>query len=213
MSGQTIEWSVVIHPCRDAADIERLFYSFDTNVRIRSNQNILAAADAVKMLGLKHTTVEALYRAGPTIAANFDFSRAAKDPRVSRIVDRRMELMRGFQAEGGAWERACKAAPGLIKKRLLNQGAFAVAMICFRHQPAAAEAFFRGIAENDGLKKGDPRHTYIAALLTHSGPPTSQYTARQIMAPWNAWHEGRKLSYIRVENDGPFRLSGTPVGR
>lgn len=211
--GATIDWSIVIHRCASEEDVERLFYSFDTNVRIRSNATILSAANAADLLGVTATTAEALYRTAPLLAANFDFAKAAIDPVVTRVVDRRIEIMKSVQGEALLWEEAVKNAPKLIKKRLRTQGALAVALITLRHARVRALGFWHGVAENDGLHKGDPRHTYLTALNTESVAGSAQHTARQAATAWNKWYADKPLYLIRYSEDSPLRIAGTPIGR
>jgi len=213
LCGAAIEWSVVIHPCDTDEDVEKLFYSFDTNVRIRSNATILSAANAADLMGVTATTAEALYRVAPLLAANFDFTRAALDPVVTRVVDRRIEIMKAVQAEALVWETAVKNAPKLVKKRLRTQGALAVALITLRHSRERALSFWSGVAENNGLFKGDPRHTYLAALMTENMGGSVQHTARQAVTAWNKWYVDKPLTVIKYREDTPLRILGTPVGR
>jgi hypothetical protein len=212
-SGEEIEWSVVVHKCHDEEDIAALYYTFDTNLRGRSNETILSALDAAEKSGLTKTTVEGLFRAAPLISSNFDFQRTARDPVKTRVIDRRLEVMKGFAKEARAWEAATRKAPTKVRQKLLNQGAFAVALLAFRHRPYEADQFYRGLAENDGLVKGDPRSTYLTALLTAAPGGTVSYTARQASVPWNAWLRGKQLSIIKIVEANTFHIAGTPVGR
>lgn len=212
-SGQEIDWLVVIHECEDSSEVARLYYTFDTNQRGRSNETILSALNAAEILGISKTTAEALYRAAPLLIANFDFSRSAQDHVSNRVVDRRMEVMKSYAAEAAAWEAATRNAPQAVRRKLRNQGAFAVALLAFRHRPVEAERFFVGLAENDGLRKGDPRHTYLSALLTNNSSGTGAFTARQAAVAWNAWAQGRSLLIIKIVESNTFRIVGTPVGR
>jgi hypothetical protein len=214
LAGVDIQWTVVIHECSDEQAVSDLYYSFDTNLRIRSNQNIIAATGIAHALGIKASAAEALFRAVPLIETDFDFSRTARDPIVSRVIDRRLERMRSFQNEIRAWEDVVKSASTTIKQRLSNQGALAVALMTFRHQPAKAVEFWQGVAENDGLRKGDPRHTYLRVLNSEIGckKGTAEGPARHAATCWNAFYGGRSLTMCKMI-DGVLRISGTPVGR
>lgn len=212
-SGEDVEWTIVVHDCADADDVARLYYTFDTNTRGRSNETILAAYGAAEKLDVSKTTAEGLFRVAPLFLANFEFERTAQDVVANRVIDRRMEVVKAYAPEGRLWEKAIKKAPTLVKKKLLNQGALAVALTAFRYQPAKALDFFHGLAVNDGLRKGDPRHTYLNALLTGSNSGQSSFTARQAAVAWNAWAEGRSLSIIKIVEANSFRIVGTPVGR
>lgn len=213
-AGVEIEWTVVIHECEDEVAVADLYYSFDTNLRIRTNSNILAATGIAEAIGLGATAAEALYRAVPLIEAEFDFSRNSRDVVVQRVIDRRLERMRSFGGEARAWEAAIKGASSAVKKRLGTQGALAVALLTFRHRPSVADKFWRGVADNDGLRKGDPRHTYLRVLSAEIGVRggTSEAAARNAATCWNAFFENRQITMVKG-GDGPIRIAGTPVGR
>ena len=211
--GRQIEWMFVIHRCKTAEDLPALYYTFDTNLRARSNHTILSAADAASLIGVCKTTAEALYRAAPVLAANFDFSRAARDPVINRVIDRRMEVMKAYQKEVQAWEAATDDAKAEVKRRLRNQGAMAVALVTFRYAPVEAHSFWGGVAKDDGLRSGDPRHTFLAALRAGSSVGSAQQTAKQAAVCWNKWFARKPLSVIRVLESKEFRIAGTPVGR
>jgi hypothetical protein len=214
ISGSPIEWTIVVHECATSEDVAALYYSFDTNLRIRSNAQILGATELAHLLGVKSTAAEALWRAVPLIAADFDFSISARDPLVHRVIDRRMEYAKSFQKEIILWERAVRDAPVAIKRRLGNQGALGVALMTFRHQPNLASDFWGGVSTNDGLRKGDPRHTYLRYLSAEIGTRSDPTTpARHAAVTWNAFFERRSLTIIKVLDNAVFRIAGTPVGR
>ena len=210
-SGVAIEWTIVIHDCASAEEVSTLYYSFDTNLRIRTNHNILAATGIAEEMGIAPSAAEALYRAVPLIEAGFDFSVAARDPIMERVIDRRLERMRSFQKEAIAFDAAIKGAPKQIKKKLRAQGALCVALTAFKHQPELAADFWGGVAQNDGLRKGDARHTYLRLLQSEIGASgtTAEVGARAAAVAWNAFYDGRQITFIRTTS-GPIRIDGTP---
>lgn len=214
ISGVTIEWTVVIHDCSNMEAVADLYYSFDTNLRIRSRQNILSATGIAEEMDLPATALSALYLAIPLIEANFDFSRAVRDPIIERVIDRRLERMRGLRKETAEFDAAIEGAPHRLKKRLRQQGPMSVALMAFRHQPDAAAEFWSGIAENDGLRRGDPRHTYLRFLNAEIGvgkkSGSAEDSARAAATAWNAFFEGRQITFIKTTS-GPLRIAGTPI--
>jgi hypothetical protein len=213
-AGVEVEWTIVIHECSSEDEVSALYFTFDTNQRPRTRANIIAATGIAGLIGISATTADALFRAVPLIETDFDFSRAARDVVTDRVIDRRLERMKSFQKEVCAWERNTKDAPKLVKRRLSTQGSFAVALMTFRHQPNMAEQFWRGVAENDGLRKGDPRHTYLRVLNSEIGAKTatSEGPARAAATCWNAFYARRQITMCKL-GDGDLRISGTPIGR
>jgi hypothetical protein len=213
-AGVPLEWTVVIHECGTEDEVADLYASFDTNVRARGVGTILDVSGQADKLDLTKSTATALYRAVPLIAMNFSFSIKDRSPVAHRVIDRRFAIMSAFKKEAKAWETATKAAPTLVKKRLSTQGALAVALMTFRHQPQSAAEFWGGVAENDGLRKGDPRHSYLAVLTGPSGMKdgSAATTAGYAAAGWNAFFEGRQNNYLKLTG-AAFRIAGTHVGR
>lgn len=214
VSGATIEWTVVIHPCATEADLAALYYTFDTNQRARTNANILEAARLAEDIGVNRTAAEALWRAVPLLAAEFDFARTARDPLADRVIDRRLSSAHLYAAEIRLWADATGDAPAVVKKRLASQGALAVALTAYRFQRSRADEFYRGVAGNDGLRKGDPRHTYLRTMMADAGRPgDSRHTAGFAARAWNAWYAGKELHALKIVDSGKFRIAGTPIGR
>lgn len=83
--------------------------------------------------------------------------------------------------------------------------------MAFRHQPETAVSFWQGLSDNDGLRKGDARHTYLRLLSEpDGGRSTAENGARSAAVAWNAFFEGRQLTMIRVM-PGKFRIAGTVI--
>lgn len=207
-----IEWVVVIHDCRDEEAVSDLYRSFDTNVRMRGVNTILDVSGVGDKIGISRTTAAALYRAVPLIEMDFNPSLATRSPIIHRVIDRRFERMTSFQREIVAWENATDRAPTKIKKRLSTQGALAVALLTFRYHPTDAMEFWGGVASDDGLRKGDPRHSYLRVLNDDNGRGSVATTLGYAAAAWNAFYEGRQGAFIKLSS-GPIRIAGTPIGR
>jgi len=211
-AGVTVEWSIVIHSVRDDDEVSALFYSFDTNVRKRSAGTILDAYNMSELLGVSKVSAKALFNAAPLLMTNFDFARISEDVISNRVIDRRVELMKAYQKECQLLDAAIDGARSKLKQRLTTAGAFAVALTTFRYQKDRAVPFWHGVAENDGLIKGDPRHAYISTVTDATTKGTLESTARVAASAWNAFYDGRTIGYLKPTRAG-FRIAGTPVGR
>ncbi len=74
-----------------------------------------------------------------------------------------------------------------------------------------AFAFWNGIALNDGLRRGDPRHTFLLDLGNRSA--LGGQNVHGVIVPcaaWNAWFEGKSINHIKVMSTAYPRLLGTP---
>jgi hypothetical protein len=108
------------------------------------------------------------------------------------------------------WE-LLQGADVKMRKRLLGGGVTAVALVTLRHQEALARNFWGPIADNDGLRRGDPRATLHADLLgsSRTGDHGALATIFACTAAWNAYFQRRNLTSIRPSKHG-VRLMGTP---
>ena len=216
-----IEWHIVIYPCETMHDVAVLYCSFDTTLRICSRQNIIAAVELPRMLGVSHTTAESIYNATPLLFSEFNFEWASRDRIFERLADRRIDFALGWEKEAKAWEATAAKAPILVKRGLRTVGAMAVMLIVFKYQPDMGEQFLRGVSENDQLRRTDPRAVYLRFLTGNFNPEnkarqkfysSSEGTAKVIATAWNAHFECRDLTLIKAL-DGQIRIAGTPIGR
>ena len=208
-SGRKIKWVVAIHGCTNMDAVRAIYHSFDTNVRPRSTETILAAANLAEELGISRTTAKNLYSAVVVIASGFVFDRKNLDHVLRRMIDDRISWCRRFKNEAQRWEKATQKAPPTVRQRLLNQGAFAVALVCFRDQPAKAAEFWKGVADNDGLSRNDPRNTYLQSFAIQTPPGHALPTTNNAARAWNAFFEGRTLSKIAAPNGNRVFVDGT----
>lgn len=211
MSGKSIEWTIVIHDCKTQDEAEALYYSFDTNTRARSNATILNAISFDEKLGVSKSLSEALYRAAPFLASGLHFGRVGRDVLADRLIDRRLDAVLQFAEEARIYEKCIASAPPRVKIKLLTAGALTVALVTIRHRREAAVEFWTGVAENDGLRKGDPRHTYLNALMSNSRRGgMAAATACLAALAWRHYYNGTTCAYLRVVESPQPAIAGTP---
>lgn len=212
-SGKTIEWSIVVHPCKSDADLRALYYAFDTNIRVRGARDILSAYEFAETAGLTAEVANALYGAVPYIASKFEVNPKKKDNLTTKAVDRRLALANEYAKAAARYAACLEGLGGPRRKRLLNSAVAAVAVITFKYQSESAWQFWLGVAQNDGLKRGDPRHALAMDLLSRnrSGGAGTMHSFGPAMIAWNAFYEDRQLQLIRMmpESFVP-RIEGTP---
>lgn len=214
ISGETIDWIVAVHSCRTFDEIKNLYHSFDTNVRMRTSRNVLAAHDMSEELGLGRNTTNSFFKCIPLLVVRFDFRRTEFNHIVDKLIDERLDAMRSYNAEAKLWETALVGTSDAIRKRLSNVGSMAVALTTFRHQPEMATKFWSAVAGNSGLNKGEPAHTYVNYILSNSSRKGgSEETARAAIHCWNAFFEGRSITSIRMRIGGALSIAGTDISR
>lgn len=211
-AGVTIPWNVKVDHYETEQDFRSAFHKFNTNTRGRSQAQILGAAGFASEHGITKQTAAALYNAVPFIVLGFRSARSGRtedDVRKSRIVDVRMDIAFKHVNAALALDECLKKADGKVKKKILVAGVTAVALVTLgtRTTSIAAKEFWRGLARNDGLKKGDPRHTLAMYLISE---PLNAGASAAAAAAWNAWYEGRTLNVIRIGDAESVRIAGTP---
>jgi len=210
-SGCDIEWNIVIFACEDEDDLRQMFNKFNTNERDRTEAQILTATGFAKDAGITRTMATAVFSAMPFIDAGFRTGKSSSDVLKSRIFDTRIKSARAFSRQAKLLDECLKGGDSRIKKKLLGGGVTAVALVTLKNQEEIATEFWRGVAKNDGLSKGDPRHTLVMDLLTRA--MNSGASHQSISAPaaaWNAFYAGRKLHHIKVLETDAVKIAGTP---
>lgn len=207
-SGVDIEWSVVIYPCNNAADVAALYARFDTNVRKRTDENIMSALGVADLLGVTPTIARSVWRAAPMLANNMMASKKDDDYLSRHIADDRLAVVQSYAVEARAFQDAFKNAHLKASKKLLSGSVTAVALVTLRARREQAMVFWRGMAENDGLRRGDPRATLLQWLQDNATRGSMNGYIYAAARAWNAFCEGKELTVIRMSS-APLRIIGT----
>lgn len=97
------------------------------------------------------------------------------------------------------------------KKQLCRAAVASVAFVTLHHCGGKAEEFWSGVANDDGLKRGDPRKALLKELLKGEANRLPRHARSIIPATaWNAWHRGDEIAFIRVSTSSRLRIRGTP---
>lgn len=213
-SGKSITWSIMLHPCKTEGELRSLYFAFDTNIRVRGARDILSAYEFAGNSGLTADMANALYGAVPYIASKFETNVAKKDNLTTKAVDRRLALAGEYAKAAGRYSACLDGLSGSRKKRFLSSAMTAVAVITFRYQSEAAWMFWHGVAQNDGLKRGDPRHALMMDMLSrsrHESKARSVHAFGPSILAWNAFYEERPMQLIRITPESfVARIEGTP---
>ena len=214
--GRAVPFRIAVNECQSEEDVRSLYYRFDTVMRVRTNEQILGAVGVAAENNVNRMTATALYRAIGIIINGFRLPSAKTmtcDSVVKlRVVDMRLEACASWWDTARKLEEAIKGGQRDLVRLVLRGSVFAVALMTMKHQPEKAAAFWRGVVENDGLKKTDPRNAYVRDLMTrniHSGNAEQGIYAASLA--WNAWFEGRPASIIKVADGYTLRIAGTPI--
>lgn len=206
-TGVTAPMDVVIHTV-SLDDVAKDFATMDRPL-IRSHADNLAPFNFGE-IGLSRTHESQLSPAAPIVVAGFQagaihFSARSSMERADFVREWAAEALAISEATGEAHTRA-------HAKKMKNAPVYAVMLVTFRFAPDEARNFWARLAEDDGLRKGDPAKTLLDFLLTHRSRGRSYaFLTRAVAACWNADFEGRRLLLIRVNDTAmPIRIAGTP---
>lgn len=97
------------------------------------------------------------------------------------------------------------------KKLMRRAGVMAVALETLRFHRNKALEFWRSVAADDGLHKGNPAKTLLNWLDNEEGAG-SKWMAKIIRGctlAWNAFYNGEQLSLIRADGIKNYELAGT----
>lgn len=205
-------FQVFIHDdVKSEAEIARLYYHFDVVQRQRSVPEILNAVGVSERHSISKGMAVATYRAAALIANGLSIPSYQQNPVLARSVDRRLDTARAWWPTAAALEQIIESADRKLRVRLLTAGTVAVALVTLKHQRDKATEFWSGVATNDGLRRGDPRHTLISDLLTRTRNQGNPNQSSIVPAnAWNAWYEGARITHIKVYENSVPRVLGTP---
>ena len=212
-AANNILWNVVVHDCANDAEVAALYWKFDTTIRKRSASNILDGIGFADDIGVSRTTARALWGAVPILALGLKMYRYQSDGASvgAMLPDERQEFARGYAPETVMADEMLRLAPPAVRKRMLVPSRFCMMLATLRHAPDTGRTFWRGLCEDDGLAKGDPRKTLLQDIQVRPNKPGLQ--AQHMMAiarAWNAYYEGRLTMTLKVTGNA-VPVAGTPL--
>lgn len=190
--------------------VRSLYYAFDTNLRPRGSRDILKASEFGTLHGITGDLANSLYMAVPFIASRFAVAPKDKNYLATNQVDRRLEIA-GEYAKAAAKFGAClEGLPAHRKPKFKSGAVTAVAAITFRYQGVTAWEFWSGVAQNEGLKRGDPRLALCTDLMLRKVRGGSFDTFAPSIIAWNAFFNERQLQQIKLLDAFTPIIDGTP---
>lgn len=206
-AGVNVIWNVMIHDVSDADALRNLFWTYDTTLRKRSMQNVLAGVNAAEAMGLPammaHTAAKAAVFIDNGMRPN-----SGPDTRLY-TPDETLKLTANWITEAKLYSACVDAAPKAIKAKLRSGQIAAAAFVTFRADRELATTFWTGIARDDGLRKGDPRKTLLDWVRdTHLAGSGLSSAATAVARAWNAYRAGDTLTMIRLGRQS-VRLAGS----
>ena len=200
----------------DSEKEARDFYAgFDGKGSVRTNAQILDAVGISDALGLSARMTRAVYEAAPLLMNKLEPLAGSinmkKNPAMY-LQSNRLALVTEWANQALEYDTITKKAGKGLYEKLRKTGPVAIALYTLRHQPARAKEFWSGVANNDGLRRGDPRHTLIQDFgVRDINSGSIRQRVQQSALAWNAFCEGRDLKIIKCITGAPIVVWGTPL--
>lgn len=197
-AGRSLKWCIIIHDVGSEAEIQQLYYRFDTEFRKRSGANIASGLGLDEEYGLSKQTSTALWDASLVIANNMKFT-ANAESKASILLDERRAICDEYQEAAGLMNMIMETAPNHVKRKLLSISFFSVALVTLKHQEDKALEFWKDLCDDDGLTKGDPRKTLLHYMIDRK-ESVKHRAAHMLSAAraWSTFFEGRELKIMKV---------------
>lgn len=193
----------------DEEEIERRYLSIDRHSR-RTPEDMLIAAGLLERSTYPSTTVKRISRAALIVYSNF----GADYKRIGLSLLARREATEQWLGAGELFAEMLQGATMEVSKRLWRSSVAAVGLATVNHVfDGRAQAFWQGIARDEGLLADDPRKALLSWLRGNSvaARGSEMEYARYVARAWNAWYEGRQLSKLQGPRSGPGRPPPTPI--
>ena len=204
-----IEFQIAIEPATNEGELADLYIRHDRLARGRTTSEVLNSVGITDRFKVSARMAKSVFQAVPLLSSRFERLNYQTDSLI-RDDDRRLGLGEQWWPYAVTYETLIKKAGKALRRRLYNPQVVAVAMATLRHQDATAAAFWAGVAANDGLRKGDPRHAFVND--EHQSHGTEPVFAAVAACAWNAFFAEKKITFCRVFDGAPIRISGTPYG-
>lgn len=213
-SKKTLPFSIVLHECEDLYDVASIYARYDSVQRARTSAHIVDAYKLDARLGVSSVVAKAVYGVTPLLLNDLrpiyhnDPTSLTAKVQIG-INDIRLGLALKYESEARAYEAILSKVKGRWKKLLLSVNVLAVALVTLKHQREKAAFFWTGVAEDNGLLKGDPRKALVDYLKDNGGENTPMIAGQA----WNAFYRGTALVTVRRrKDDNTVRILGTPIG-
>lgn len=212
-AGLPLGFQVEFLAVADTDELHEAYITFDRIGRPRSLSEMLASLGIAEKHELGKQVATSVFRAAFLLHYSFEPPHYMDDPIAVRSDKERLTYAEPYWAVARDYEKIITGAPAITRRRLRSPQVMAVGLITLLHQPEMAKLFWTGLADNDGLRKHDPRHTLLTwlngnAFGNGAGVPTG---AVATALAWNAFFAHRTIETLKVGSVVSIRIAGTPI--
>ena len=210
-SGVAIEFQSLLVPAKDEAELHALYYRFDVVQADRSGRMVMRSTGIGERLGISKEALLGAYGAGVIIETGLTIVHSSKADPIHGTPDGKLAAIEPWWDFVKQYDDTTIGAPVLVRRKMLKPSFMAVALVTLKYQPTKAMGFWSGVAQDDGLTKGDPRKAMLHILanvdLTNAAPDSALIYAANC---WNAWFRGERLEFTKKYENSVCRPLGTP---
>lgn len=229
VDSQTTQTCVIAWIKCDSLDDVRRLYVVEDDYSKRTNRDVVTALALPEKTGISKTMLSVSMGALRFIAANFNHDA----PEYWSTADS-LKLQKEYQEAIFWYDTILAGIPRHIQSAMKRAAVMSVALVTIKYSDLVynsqtdgntVHAFWSGIADNDGLKQGDPRQKALEHLLRVRMPTRARHGttkhesaplhARTIANYFNAWVQGATFAAgpngrTKVRENQPICILGSP---
>jgi hypothetical protein len=162
-SGRGFMFTVQEYTCKDKEDVSSVYSRFDVHKR-RTENEILNSMDVCEKYGLSKTERTFLAGAVKAISRGFRLSSGKNDYRFNDkyfVVSVMEEWIPHLKHVLGLMDGGERISREILRRRHIMAACLWISRHVREKDRKKADEFIRGIAMNDGMRRGDPRKIFI----------------------------------------------------
>lgn len=204
-----VEFQIRINEAADEAELSRLYYREDYTSAPRTANDVAKALDLAGTYKVSKTVASAAFMCGVIIADGLRAAGGRYEDETLNTADGRKAAIEPYWPQVRRYDEIVNKADAQLRRKLIVASVMAVALVTLKHQPEKAIPFWTGVAENNGLRKGDPRRSLVVALLSRNFRRSIEIMAT-ISTAWGHWFAESKMDVLVIRNPPTCAPEGTP---
>lgn len=198
--------------CQNMAEVDQRYGMTDIGARRNINDHVRAAGLGEEF-ELSRNELRVL-----GAATTFIHNKFVRQSKYEMTPMDRISGLREYVEEARTFFGLISGNPNVIEKLFYRSSTMSVALVTLRYSTAVygedkIRQFWKGAAEDDGLRANDPRKVMYRHLLGLSlrGSKPPAYSARYVANCFNAWILDNNIRHAVVSDPyGPIKIAGSP---
>ncbi len=210
LAGVSLNMPILVKPAKSMEQIERWYGCIDQGLK-RSTRDAIKAQNLHEELGVSERHAARLSAAVKLIASGFQDGGKGHGMRTGgRSNIAVSDLMREWAKESKQYYSLIAGGEKANIYLFDRAPVIACGLLTLRYNSEKAITFWEGIAQDDGLRREDPRKRFLIWLQENKEKIST--TARSFSVAWRNYIEGRELKLLRpTEPSTPLKIMGVPL--